>query len=313
MRRASEWAFPLERFATLLVALTYVDDGLNELLNFDGQQDLLQRAESALALNPPSALLYLLVSALTQLGMGAVLALAALLRPHTLSPLAASGRSGPRQAAVALLLLVAASTLLYGAAPSLHAAGAADFALRNSGLAGALLLVAANTLRAGLTRRALRLVGRLQLAARCLQGVPSSDLQGGDALEGFGVLAVPLSLVVAAGWRTRPAAGGLALLLVAEGVRHGSRQHAAFADQLAAISAGGPSSVRARLYEDMSVVGGLLLLGSSAPEPAELGVDECLEAGRRRAEGEADEMGGGDAPLAPRRASDEQPLLGEKL
>ena len=49
MRRASEWAFPLERFATLLVALTYVDDGLNELLNFDGQQDLLQRAESALA------------------------------------------------------------------------------------------------------------------------------------------------------------------------------------------------------------------------------------------------------------------------
>tara|TARA_B110001452_G_scaffold143284_1_gene119159 strand:- start:271 stop:1149 length:879 start_codon:yes stop_codon:yes gene_type:complete len=254
------------RIATIALVLTFIDDGLRELKDVGAQCGYLEGRSNNIVMPHWAALLYVLASLTIQLGAGFYVIVYAILTPGGRLLLPHNNDSGLlRHVRTALWLLAAfvlSSVIIYGLGQpaSQHAQGRLVFILRNLGILGGVLLLLGVGTASSRLHALLLLLARAMLAGHGLELAPVNSLA---LLSVVDVVVIPLALALLFGLHTRAVALVLAVLLACfdMSINHfwsGFRYN---------------DNIRYYFYEDLSIIGGLLLLATAGG--GELSLDTC--------------------------------------
>ena len=165
------------RIATVLLVGTFLDDGIREIRSFRSQCEYLDSPANNIRLPYVVAVVYVLLSLVTQLVGGGYVLLCAFCSPNalTIPAVAGDGWKWLRLAVVSLAAFVMSSIVIYGIGQpaSQHAQGRLVFLLRNASMLGGVLLLIAQQQSSACMRQFLRLVARVLLALHGLEVAPA--------------------------------------------------------------------------------------------------------------------------------------------
>lgn len=262
-RRMAGWA---ARLASAMLVSTFLDDGVRELATFRTQCDYLVQPANIIRLPKSVAAVYVACSLVTQLLGGCYIFLCALCSPNALTLPAAFGHGWTwlRAATLGLALFVVSSIIVYGLGqPSTqHAQGRLIFLLRNASVLGGLLVLIAAQQSSKCMRQFLRLVARLLLALHGFEVAPAESVPVVALVD---VVCFPITGLLVVGLFTRFAASALAAAevlsdLVLNHFWYGFRYN---------------DNIRYYFFEDLSLVGGLVLFAVTASDENDVGLDSC--------------------------------------
>jgi len=260
------------RIATVFLVSTFLDDGIREIRSFHSQCEYLDTPANNFRLPHSVAVVYVLLSLTAQLVGGGYVLLCAFCSPNALTIPAIAGDTGwrfLRLAVTSLAAFVLSSINVYGIGQpaSQHAQGRLVFLLRNGSMLGGVLLLIAAQQSSACMRQFIRLVARILLALHGLEVAPAEQVSVVALVD---IACFPLTGLLIIGLFTRYAAPALALAVVVSDLTlnhfwYGFRYN---------------DNIRYYFFEDLSLVGGLMLLAVTSHGENDVGLDSCRKGGK---------------------------------
>lgn len=259
------------RVATAMLVGTFLDDGIRELWTFRTQCEYLQSHANIIRVPHPFSVAYVLISLLIQLFGGGYVLLCALCSPNalTLPAFAGNGWRWLRATTLALAGFVMSSIVIYGFGQpaSQHAQGRLVFLLRNASILGGVLVLVAARQTSNCMTQLLRLLARLLLAAHGFEVAPAKSVSVVAVVD---FVCFPLTGLLIIGLYTQFAA---LALIVADVLSDLTLNHFWFGFRY-------NDNIRYYFFEDLSIIGGLVLFAVTSNEENDVGLDSCRTAGK---------------------------------